>query len=225
MSVLDGLSFLMFLVSVVLLLYSLGPRDLEAEVEAFVDASERHDDESASWHAGALLLGQAPDNARRLHRSIVENILVEANERVLAIIFWFVILGPAGAILYRLVCQLKGHNGAQEDAAFAQAVKRLHFILAWLPVRLCALAYALGGSFVDAMHGWRNEVADPEDESRNVLIASGLGALRMAPVDELEAPDRDTLLDEVKEAMALVRRAVMVYLAILAVLILAGWTF
>lgn len=224
-AMLANLSFLLvFLFAIVALLYSLGPRDLEAEVEAFVDASERDDNESAAWHASVLLGKAAPDSTPGLYRAITENILTEANERILAIIFWFVILGPAGALLYRLTAQLR-ERYASADSAFADAVQRLHFILAWLPVRLCALAYVLGGSFVDAMHGWRNTVADEHDANRNVLLASGLGALRFDPVDDTAETDEQSLLDEVKEAMALVRRAVMVYLALLAVLILSGWTF
>lgn len=216
--------FMLFIFSVIVLLYTLGPRDLEAEVEAFIDASERKDDESARWHATTLIHDQPADNVQMLYRRITENILAEANERVLAIIFWFVILGPLGALFYRLTSILKTGAGG-EDEAFEESVNRLHYLLDWLPVRLCALAYALGGSFVEAMHNWRFELIDEYDANRNVLIASGLGALRFDLLEDTQEADREALLDEVKEAMALVRRAVLVYLALLALLILSGWTF
>ncbi len=211
---------LVFFFSILALLYSFGPKDLEAQVEAYVDAKERDDAESACWHATELL-GQEPEAcAAPEARLLVECILVEAHERLLAVMFWFVLLGPVGALLYRMACQLRAQHG-NEEGEFADAVKRLHYLLGWLPARLTALAYALGGSFVEAMHSWREEASRWDDANRGILISSGLGAMRFVSEDEAE-PD-EWLLDSIKETVSLVRRAVLVFLTLLALLILAGW--
>lgn len=203
--------------AVLILLYCFGPRDLEAEVEAFVDARSRGDEESACWHAAELLGDAEVTNSGGLTRRIMENIFVEANERLLAIVCWFVLLGPGGALLYRLSAQMPVTEG--EDG-IGEAGRRLHLLLAWLPARLCAIAYALAGSFVEAFHGWRSVNLEWSESSRVLLIASGFGALRVEP-GEIE--DDIHACEQVNESIALVRRAVLVFLALLALATLIGW--
>lgn len=211
-----GLAF-----SVLILLTCFGPRDLEAEVEAFVDARQRGDEESACWHA-AELLGSDEDvvNSAGLTRRIMQSIFIEANERLLAIVFWFVLLGPGGALLYRLSAHLESVLAEDEENSVVEAGVRLHRLLLWLPARLCAIAYALAGSFVEAFHGWRQVEGSWHESSRQLLIAAGFGALRVEPGD---IEDDSSACDQVSESMSLVRRAVLVFLSIIALATLAGW--
>lgn len=211
-----GLAFAMLV-----LLYCFGPTDLEAEVEAFVDARARGDEESAIWHAGELLSGDLPTNSAQLTRHIIENILVEANERLFAVMFWFVLLGPAGALLFRLAQQLVKEAGESDDD-FAEAAQRLHHLLAWPPARVSILAYALAGSFVESIHAWRSEPSVWPESTRRVLIAAGFGALRYEEGEIDEGDDKQSV-EMVNETLSLVRRAVLVFLSVIALLTLAGW--
>ena len=207
--------------SVLVLLFCFGPTDLEAEVEAYIDAQERGDEESACWHASELLGEPPPEHSGLLNRRIIENILVEANERLLAVIFWFLLLGPTGALMYRLVSLLAREGSAQEITPLTEASLRLHAILAWLPARMCALAYALAGSFVDALHAWRNQTGAWYETTPAVLIGTGLGAMGYEDGEEELASEHDTSM--VHETLALIRRAVLVVLGAVALSTLAGW--
>lgn len=213
---------LFFLFAVLVLLYSLGPRDLEAEVEAFLDARERGDEEAAMLYAADMLGSTSVDGSAKLTRAMLETMLAEANERFFAVVFWFILLGPVGALLYR-VAVLARRGSVGEASGFAAAAQRLHQILAWLPARLTALAYALSGSFVDAMHTWREEAAKGLEGSRFILVASGFGALRYQPAEEDGVvPDLAEEDSYIHEALALIRRAALVWLVVLAVFTLAG---
>lgn len=213
---------LLFLFAVSVLLYSFGPRDLEAEVEAFLDARARGDEEAAMLYATDVLGGAEAGNADKLIHGMVEAMLAEAHERFFGVVFWFIVLGPVGALLYRL-CSVLRQSTEAEQSAFAEAARRLHHILAWLPARLTALGYALSGSFVDAMHYWREEAPKWLEDSRFILIASGFGALRYQPAEDAEVPPDLAEEDSyVGEALALIRRAALVWLAVLAIFTLAG---
>lgn len=207
--------------SILVLLFSFGPTDLEAEVEAYVDAEERGDAESASWHAAELLGEVPPEHPGLLNRRIIENILVEANERLLAVIFWFLLLGPTGALMYRLASLLAREGSAREITPISEAALRLHAILAWLPARMCALAYALAGSFVDALHAWRNQAGAWYETTPAVLIGAGLGAMGYDSGEEELENEHDVSM--VHETLALIRRAVLVVLSVVALFTLAGW--
>lgn len=211
---------LFFLFSVLVLLYCLGPRDLEAEVEAFIAARERDDEESAMWHARALIGKELPTNSHALTRQLSENILTEANARLVAVCFWFLVLGPFGAFLYRVTSLAR--SGDDEEGVGGSA-QRLLWLLDWVPARLCALGYALSGNFVDAMHNWRESEASYTDSNHGAMIGAGLGALGhvdSGSEDEDVVPERQT--DRINQTLALVRRMVLVYLVILALLTLSG---
>ncbi len=212
-----------FLYAVLVLLYAFGPRDLEAEVEAFADARERNDEDSARWHAASLLGGEVPEESEARAKAIIETILVEAHERVLGIIFWFLLLGPVGAILYRLSRLLEARYREAEEG-IGLAAWRLHYILAWIPSRLCAFSYALAGSFVDAMQRWRHEAWRSVDENRGALMSAGFGGLQYDPAEQEDGhPDQQVETENVRETLALVRRAAIIWLTVLAVFTLAGW--
>ena len=219
-SLLDSvLGLLSFLFGVAVLLFCLGPRDLEADVESFLEARERDDEEAARWHANGLLEGAEPESPGQLSRAVTEGVLVQTNQRVLAVLFWFALIGPMGAALYRLTTVLRDRDGLGDE--FGQTVHALQWLLDWLPARLCAVGYALSGNFVAAIHAWRERVGLWPDSNRGVLVATGLGALDQEEI----APDepRELSDENVQAALALARRTVVVWLVVLALLTLAGW--
>ncbi len=219
----EAWSLLGFLFALLVLVYTFGPRDLEAEVEAYADARERGDDQSARWYAASLLDGNVPEEPRQRTSAIIETILVEAHERVLGIVFWFVVLGPLGAVLYRLSRELDSRY-ADADSGFGLAGWRLHQILAWLPTRLCAFSYALAGSFNDASRRWRDEALRWSDENRGVLVSAGFGALRYRRDAVVSAEgEGQSETDDIRDTLAMVRRAALIWLSILALFTLAGW--
>lgn len=226
---LDGvlLGLLMFLFSIAVLLLSLGPRDLDEDVENYLQARESSDasDDSAACTAASAVLGRELNSLDDINsRAMVEAIAVQANERIFAVLFWYAILGPVGAVLFRLTCMLRTET-ATDDNDLAVATRRLHGILAWLPARITALGFAIAGSFEDAIHNWRNRSAEWSgewiDSSDGVLAATGTGALQM----EIEAAesDQEAELNAIRAGLGLVWRTLIAWVTLFALLTLAGW--
>ncbi len=219
---------LAFVFAVIVLLFSLGPRDLDADVQRFLNAWEQGNEEkarAAARHITGLL--NEPADAAALGRAVLEGIVVAAHERIIGVIFWFALLGPLGALLFRLSCELKNkyqHGG--EQGGFAQAALVLHGVLSWLPCRLTVLGFALTGSFADAMRRWREEAPLWERDwlagNRQVLVAGGLGALQAdQELSDEEAGGVSTL--QVRAALAMVWRALLLLVAVIAVMTLVAW--
>ena len=129
-------------------------------------------------------------------RLAIEQALPLANRHVFAPLLWFVLLGPAGALLYRLTHLLDAcwrvpaqrttdlpADAAPLDVTTAEAgefgwfAHRAFSLLDWLPVRLTAIAFAVAGNFEDAVNCWRTQAANWPDRDNAVLLASGAGAL------------------------------------------------
>jgi len=218
-----------FVFAVAVLLYSLGPRDLDSDVHRFLNAWEQGDDAKAQDYAQRIY----PVTAKRfdtgsLGRCVVEGTLVAAHERWFGVIFWFVILGPLGALWYRLACVLREKclRQSEEEDAFKDAALMMHHILAWIPVRLALFSYALVGNFADALEAWRREAYGWKNnwlmDNRQLLIRVGLGALQLEQdmaADEISAVDAR----HVRAALGLVLRALILAVALIAVVTVGAW--
>lgn len=158
-------------------------------------------------------------------RDAVEAVLKRGNSLVIAPLFWFIMLGPAGALLQRLACvldKLWGHRDTR-FAEFGWAAARLDDLLGWIPARVTALSYAMMGSFEDALHCWRRQAGMWSDINSGPLLASGFGAMHMSNCEDSDANEQfDPLMArgisadaaDVRRVVALVWRVLLFWLAV-----------
>lgn len=156
-------------------------------------------------------------------RDAVEAVLKQGNAVVIAPVFWFLLLGPAGAVLQRLVAALDrlwGHK-TKRFAEFGWAAARLNDLLGWLPARVTALSYAIMGSFEDALYCWRRQARMWSDINSGPLLASGFGAMHMNNCNDVAENDLPTMTKsivaeavDVRRAMALVWRVLLFWLVV-----------
>ncbi|MBV2092458.1 MAG: regulatory signaling modulator protein AmpE [Candidatus Thiodiazotropha sp. (ex Ctena orbiculata)] len=215
------------LLSIGVLLYTLGPRDLDSQINQYVDTAEA-DDGEAREIAREIIEDEPPTSEPARSQAVAEAALQQANRRTVAVLFWFILLGPLGAMLYRLATWMPQSDQAAQDIDFKLNTRHLVIILDWLPARITAFCYAIAGSFEDALYGWRSYQESRQSEfsesNTGTLICTGSGAMRLT-----------TLLDEAyagahlytylpKAAMALIWRSLIVFLVIVAFLTFTGLT-
>jgi adenosylcobinamide-phosphate synthase len=114
--------------------------------------------------------------AAEISRVAIETTLTRAHYDLFAPIFWFVLLGPAGAVLYCFTRSVERTWGGRE-IAFNQVARRIFYWLDWLPARFTAVSFAIVGDFEDALYCWRTQAAAWKDEAIGIMLASGAGAL------------------------------------------------
>lgn len=216
---------LAFFLAVIVLLYCLGPGDLLTQLRDYIRAETGEGDRSESKRLAAdIMESDRPLSAEDdPHRAVTESALVRANDRLFAVLFWFAVLGPAGAVLYRSADQLRRleeESGTEADNQWVANATLLEGLMAWLPARLLAAGYALTGSYEEATADWKayyDECSEPFFEtSEGVLSCAGCGALRMS------AGGHESGLAVVRSARGLILRTLVLWLAVLAVLTLMG---
>ncbi|AKC86294.1 hypothetical protein [Pseudoxanthomonas suwonensis] len=218
-----GLASLVF--GVVVLVCAWGPRDLDIDVEAALDASDPDT-------RRARLAQLAPEpGAAVVEGPVLPGVVVRSGlRRWFAPLLWFLLLGPAGAVLYRLVERAALADAAvlpADNAAGARAVLRW---LEWPVAQLMTLALALAGNFDLVFRAWRAAGGDRWQADSGFLEASGRAAVRGELAEEAEDYLREGQplpvagdLVELRDAMSLVWRMLLLWLALLALLIIAGW--
>jgi membrane protein required for beta-lactamase induction len=203
-----------FLLGFILLAYSIGPKDLGAQLQAYLTAMHR-DQEEAGRLAAEFIQEDAvldPDTATH---EVAGACLVAANDRVFAVIFWFVLLGPAGCLCYRLVSQLR-HQPEAELVNLSEYVRSLYDLINWAPARVTALTYALAGSLTHSLEAWqfRDSVAVHHNEA--VLKHAGLGSLQLSEASDSSSVERLVMVH------SLIKRSLMILLVTLALMTLSG---
>jgi adenosylcobinamide-phosphate synthase len=169
----------------------------------------------------------APDLTEAgIARATIEGVLKQGNSLVISPIFWFILLGPFGAVLQRLSAildMLWGHR-YERFAEFGWAAARFDDLMGWIPARITALSYALMGSFEDALHCWRRRIGVWSDINSGPLLASGFGAMHMQNCDTLSdvteyderPPELSVVPDSghVRRVVALVWRVLLLWFGI-----------
>ena len=205
-----------FLFSLLVLLYCLGPGNLFYQVQDYLDAENDEDASDESVSAKASLISDGTDhNIRDSGFYLIESILLQSNRRIFAVLFWFIVLGPVGALLYRLVSELQ-KQGGKTDNGYSVSVNDLYAILNWPSSRLLVAGFALAGSLVHVFEEWRLVDNGSVFQNDAVIKAAGLAAV------QFEDDFRD-LSAWVHEVNGLVKRTLALWLAIVGLVALRGW--
>jgi adenosylcobinamide-phosphate synthase len=126
--------------------------------------------------------------AGEVARVAIEQGLLASHRHVFGTIAWFLVLGPAGAVLYRacdLLSDAWGARAAPRSGEFGRFAARAFFWLDWIPVRLSAAGFGVVGDFEDAVYCWRTQAAAWMPHSHGILLAAGGGALGVRLGDTL----------------------------------------
>jgi adenosylcobinamide-phosphate synthase len=109
-------------------------------------------------------------------RLAIEEALIASHRHVFGVLLWYVLLpGPSGAVLYRLAAFL-AHRW-RGLGAFGRFAQQAFFALEWPAARLTAAAFALVGDFEDAVYCWRTQARGWPDPNEGIVLAAGAGAM------------------------------------------------
>jgi len=227
--------FLIWLpVELLLLVGAMGNPGWHDSLKAYAQAWQRHDIQSAWHHVRHLVpasrqgLATTPE---RLHLILASRLLVTTFDGYFLIVFWFALTGPAGAVFVRLLMALRDHWPEADGRSRFAAV---YAWLAWAPMHLLSMTFALSGDF----SGWvarhhRHPAADVVDSTgadptEATLFSGANGALSSYSLE----PERfaslhpDEWQDYGRRSLAAVRdllnRSMLVWIGFLALLAIAG---
>ncbi len=178
------------------LLYSFGRGDLQAELNTLQSDLLRGDSQAA-FHVGEALSADKRKiiafDLPALAQELRQRVAYAYFERYLAVIFWSIIGGVAGAFLYRLSVLYRASFVtlvADSDAVESGFVEYLQLreasrwlaLLEWLPLGLVAFALSLLGRFGAGLSQWLTRwfSARPSTDVLQDCVDDALGADKAA---------------------------------------------
>ncbi|MEP5566880.1 MAG: regulatory signaling modulator protein AmpE [Halioglobus sp.] len=218
--ILDALQPLLFglawiAAAVVLLLYSIGRGNIGALQEQYRSQCRRGDFEAA-WLSASTEFDwfDAEENldAALIHERIQQGFLYQNYQHWFAVLFYFLLLGPVGALAYRLLQMTCNKDSSGQ---------KILFYLDWLPVRLLAAAFTLTGNFVASADELWDALREPRMSSPQVLFTVAMAATGQDKVpEEAGGLTGQRAASENEMFAALVRRASVCWVAVIAGLVI-----
>jgi AmpE protein len=214
----DASTILVFALGTAVFLYSLGS-DLNALLDRYTAALHADDDNTIAMVEEQV---QVPNVAGQTGpERMLRSVFARSHEQLFGVVFWFIILGMTGGLLFAMSLRLKRRAG-DAQTGFAEAARRLHAILSWPSSRAAALGFALAGNLVDAVDGWQRVEDGSLEASETLLCNVGLASLSLSKATPMEG-DNTAVASQVEEVQALINRTLLVWLTILGVLTIGGW--
>lgn len=217
------------LVNVLLLYLAIGGSSLAQHGRAVAEALSLGDLPLARQRVGWMVSRDTNRlDSEGVARSAVESVLENGNDALFGALFWFLLLGAPGVVMYRLANTLDAMWGYRTERylQFGWAAAKFDDLLNWPSARLTALAYALSGDTARAWRCWRSQGHRTDSPNGGVVMAAGAGALGLqlgGPTSYHGVMTDKPLLGEglpargpdIYRAIRLVQRALIIWLVVI----------
>ncbi|MBA3537050.1 MAG: regulatory signaling modulator protein AmpE [Tatlockia sp.] len=131
----------------------------------------------------------------------------QVNGQLFSVIFWYVVSGVVGVLVYRLI------SLCREQELTATLATQITNFLDWIPARLTLLLYLLVGNFQKGFHFYVQKFLTSPEYNSQFLSEGGLLAARTNESEPVQLP----------YAESLVEHAIIVCVVILALFTLGSW--
>jgi len=206
------------------LVYTWGPRDLDLDVNQVIAAG----DPESRREAAAALFPEGGDPVIE-GPALVEAVFRCALWRWFGVLFWLLVPGGRGAVLYRLV-SLSAQGEAQRTLPPAQnqAARLFIAILNWPVAHLMSFGLALAANFDGVLAAWRDWHANGGLRLDIGFLGAAARASVVCELSEedayaIDGPAQAPALLELRDAMSLVWRVLLLWLAVIAIFVVAGF--
>jgi len=167
---------------IMLVYFALGATSLARHARTVSDALKANDLDQARFNVGMIVSRDTVDmQAADVSKAAIESVLENGSDAIFAAIFWFLLLGAPGIVMYRLANTLDAMWGYRSTRYlhFGWAAARFDDLLNWLPARLTALTYTLLGNRRLAWRCWHSQAKHWYSPNAGPVMAAGAGALNL----------------------------------------------
>ncbi len=220
-----------WIADVLLLYFSIGARSLIQHAQKIYQPLSQNDIEGAR-HAISMIVSRdtAQLNEGEIATAAVESVLENGNDAIFGAIFWFMLLGGTGALMFRLANTLDAMWGYKTPRYlyFGWAAARLDDLLNLIPARLTALSYALCGHTLSALKCWATQAGTWYSPNAGPVMATGAGALQVklggAAIYHGTLKQRPTLglgesanISHILNAIRLIKHSLLLWCSVIAI--------
>ena len=170
-----GWGFVELAIFVLILMYSLGRGEYNSHLDEYSQAWEDGNYEKLPVCIQAIDDEYAPElgeGIQQTHVSARESFVYIGFTRLFVVLFWFVLLGPAAALWYRLTLLfLEKHK--------LEVASKIRDVMEWPAARLYGFTFSVVGDFAQAISNWFSTVMNAGMTNKQVIHSNALAALNL----------------------------------------------
>ena len=206
--------FFSFLINLIILVYCLRPGEFnriinEVKLLDDVKKSKNFEIKRMNYILADNLYSSADDK-----RSII---FYSSTRNIFNVLFWFLILGPAGALAYISIDFMV--NGSMKiDAQSKKKLKQVIGIIEFIPIHLTLLSFALVDDFETCKKHWQGIYKKKDFYLSNIDLITTIGLNLVIRNDDLNNDDFFYT-----NAQMIIFRALLAWLSIIVLLIFGGF--
>ncbi len=221
-----------WLIAPIILYFCIAATSLKQHAISVFSALEKNDLKLARKKVAMIVSRDCTKmDALAVRRATLESVLENGADAIFAPLFWFVIGGVLGVVLYRLSNTLDAMWGYknQRYLYFGWAAARLDDILNFIPARLTAMSYILLGNTRLGWYCWLCQAKLLESPNGGVVMTAGAGGLnlKLGGTASYHGKDKEKPFfgganlptnHDIKRANRLINLSLILWLAVLAVI-------
>lgn len=206
--------FFSFLINLIILVYCLRP----GEFNRIIDEVKLLDDVKKSKNFEIKRMNYIlADNLRSSADDKRSIIFYSSTRNIFNVLFWFLILGPAGALAYISIDFMV--NGSMKiDAQSKKKLKQVIGIIEFIPIHLTLLSFALVDDFETCKKYWQSISKKKDLYLSNIDLITTIGLNLVIRNDDL---NNDEFF--YTNAQIIIFRALLAWLSIIVLLIFGGF--
>ncbi len=212
-----------------LLYLAVGHASLAEHAEKVSDALQENNLRMARQRVGWIVSRETGElNKNQVARAATESVLENGCDAVFGVIFWYLVAGIPGIIIYRLTNTLDAMWGYRNERYrdFGWAAAKFDDLLNWIPARLTAFSYALIGETEAALRCWKDQARGCESPNGGPVMAAGAGALGVilggdgryrgeVKIKPILGEGEQASVRSIGEAIELVRKSLLLWLVVI----------
>ncbi|WP_223669484.1 regulatory signaling modulator protein AmpE [Kangiella shandongensis] len=205
-------SLIVLALMVLILVHAFGPQLPSKQLSGYFSALE-HDDPQAAYEYAKTYTGKEANDEAEMVKQVTSSIFYNVESQYFSVAIWFVLLGPAGALLYRMLLW------QQQESRLGVAGKKVFYVMEWIACRISTLSYLLAGDMAHGIDAIKKQYFDLDVSGKDLLLnaaAASMGA---------HAESYEKVAGENHCAIGVSQRAGVILFAVIAVASLLGWTF
>lgn len=164
----------------VLLYLAVGAKSLTQHARSVAEALQLNDLPGARNRVG-MIVSRDTEHMERpaIVSATIESVLENGADAIFGALFWFLLAGAPGVMIYRLANTLDAMWGyrTEQFREFGWFAARLDDLLNWIPARLTAMGYAIAGDFQKSLRCWRAQGSQLDSPNAGLVMTAGAGSL------------------------------------------------
>lgn len=228
----NGSDFIGFIIGSIVVYFCIAPRSLREHARA-VEQPLLNNNLLVAREKLSFIVSRDVDSLseQEIAAATCESVLENGSDAIFSAMFWFLVAGIPGVVVYRISNTLDAMWGYRNERYqdFGWAAAKLDDVLNWLPARIVALSYAVLGNYTVAIRCWREQASAWKSPNAGPVMSAGAGSLEIRlggraqyHGNEQSRPvlgvDNPVEVHDIARALKLVDRTLILWLLVITVI-------